>query len=275
MIQNILIPVEVSSGSEAAIELGLRWARRTGAAVTGLGIVDEPTIGKPDPCASGAGKIYRQQELIADARVRVNRLLDKFAKQCHGAAVRFATRKEVGVPSERIIAAAEDFDLTLLGHRSNFHFETQTHPDETLEEVLRDSRRPVAAVADILPVNQTVVVAYDGSPTSVRALETFQKSNLDVWQKVRVVSVGRDEVEARRHAEEGARFLRFFDIPAEPRALVASENVANLLIREVHDLDAGMLVMGAFGRSQAAESLFGSTTLRVLETADTLLFLHH
>jgi nucleotide-binding universal stress UspA family protein len=93
---------------------------------------------------------------------------------------------------------------------------------------------------------------------------------------VRVVSVGASATDASHRAEEAPRFLRSFDIPAEGRCLPASGHTADLLLKEVRDLNAGMLVMGAFGRSALAESLFGSTTLAFLnQETDILLFQHH
>src|SRR5262249_49486993 len=147
--------------------------------------------------------------------------------------------EQVGLPSERILAEAEDFDLTLLGQQTYFHFETQTDPDETLEVVLRNSRRPVVVANEKLPESRSVLVAYDGSPPAVRALEAFQRAGLDQWQTVRVVSVARDPAEATRRAEEATRFLRFYDIPAEARSLSASRPVAELLLEQVEDVKAG------------------------------------
>ena len=100
-------------------------------------------------------------------------------------------RREVGLPSAEILAEEGKFDLTLLGKRTYFHFETQADEDETLEVVLRRSHHPVVAVPMKLPAPAPVVVAYDASPAAGRALAAFPGSGLYEGQAVHVVSVAR------------------------------------------------------------------------------------
>jgi nucleotide-binding universal stress UspA family protein len=278
MIQSILVPLDGSPYSEAALELGIRWAQRTRATLVGLGIVDEPTICKPEATGIGgsAFKVRRDERRLDEARARVASFLERFTRRCADASVTCRSVEHVGLPSERILFEAEDHDLTLLGQRTYFHFETQQEADETLTAVLQASRRPVVAVPQKLPASRSAVVAYDGSPPAVRALEAFQKARLEEWHTVRVLSVADDLAEATRHAEEAARFLRFYTLPAEARPLPASRDPVELLLEQVRDLHAGMLVMGAFGQAKLVTWWTGSTTQTVLkEERDLLIFFHH
>jgi nucleotide-binding universal stress UspA family protein len=205
----------------------------------------------------------------------VDRYLERFAERCAPEGVTCQVLRKVGLPSEQILTEAEDFDLTLLGQQTYFHFATQESPDETLDAVLRQSRRPVVAVPLKLPRSQTVVVAYDASPAAIRALEAYQRTAPLVGQTVYVVSVARNAGEAVRPAEEGARFLRFLGFRAEARPLPASGPTVELLLEQVRELGAGMLVLGAHGHSSIREAFFGSTTQTVLEKSEVVLFLHH
>jgi nucleotide-binding universal stress UspA family protein len=278
MIQSILVPLDGSEYSETALVLGIRWARRTGATLVGLGIVDEPTICRPEATGIGGSsfKRHRDELRLKEARARIAGFLDRFTRQCAEASIPCRTLEHSGLPSERILFEAEDLDLTLLGQHTFFHFETQREADETLKAVLHGCRRPVVAVPRQLPESRAAVVAYDGSPPAVRALEAFQKSSLEDWQSVRVVSVADDLAKATRHAEEATRFLRFSNIPAEAQPLPASGSMDEVLLEQVRDANAGMLVMGAFGGSKLAAWLSGSTTQQVLkEERSFLLFFHH
>jgi nucleotide-binding universal stress UspA family protein len=181
----------------------------------------------------------------------------------------------VGTPAECILAQAEDFDLTILGRRTYFHFATQTEPDDTLTQVLRQIRRPVVAVCAPLPTSRSVLIAYDGSIPAVRALEAFARFPLEDWQAIHVVSVSDKMVNAGRSADEAANFLRHYQLPAESRPVVAPRATAELLLEQARAVDAAMLVMGAFGRSGIKEALFGSKTEAILAKSDMLLFLHH
>jgi nucleotide-binding universal stress UspA family protein len=277
MVQSILIGLDGSPYCEAAVELGIRWARRTHAPLVGLGIVDEPTICKPEPTGiwGGTYKQQRDETLLRDARSRVDGFLERFSQRCAEGLIPCQALQQVGLPSECLLSEAEDRDLTLLGQRTYFHFATQTRPDETLGVVLHQCRRPVVAVPTELPESRTAVVAFDGRPASSRALETFQRAGLERWEAVRVVSVDRRPEVAARHAEEGARFLRFYDIPAEARPLPASRPTAELLLEQVRELGAGMLVMGAFEQHDRGKQLSGTTVRAVLDKVNVLLFVHH
>jgi nucleotide-binding universal stress UspA family protein len=277
MAHKILIGLDGSLYSETAVELGIRWALRNEAELTGLAVVDEPTIRRADPAADGVGFqwILRDEARLRDARHRVDRLLEKFVERCKQAGVGFRARREVGLPSAEILAEEEKFDLTLLGKRTYFHFETQADEDETLDVVLRHSHRPVVAVPMKLPAPAPAVVAYDASPAAGRALAAFRGSGLYEGQAIHVVSVARVAAVASRHAEEGACLLQSHGIPAEPRPLTAAGPVEECLLGEIQTLGAGLVVMGAHGGSSFWEFLFASTTQTILERSETLLFLHH
>jgi nucleotide-binding universal stress UspA family protein len=48
-----------------------------------------------------------------------------------------------------------------------------------------------------------------------------------------------------------------------------------LLLRRCEELEARMLVMGAYGHRGWRDFLFGSTTSHLLESASLPLFIHH
>jgi nucleotide-binding universal stress UspA family protein len=275
MIQNILIGLNGSPRSETAVELGIRWAARTQAAVVGLGIVDEPTIRRAQPAVreENVAKIQRETMAIQDAHSRVDHFLKQFSKRCGEAKVSGRVLKKVGIPAEQILLEAEDYDLTLVGSSTHQHFATQAHPDNTLDEVLRQSRRPVVVVCERLPENRPVLVIYDGSPASARVLKSFQEAWMAEWPAVIVLSVDRTKEVAVRRAEEAAKFLRFHDIPAEARPIAATGSPGNLLHQEVLQCQPGMIAMGMEGEKTLRDYWFGSATETILKESDVLLFL--
>jgi nucleotide-binding universal stress UspA family protein len=275
MIRNILIGLDGSPDSDRAMEQGIRWAKLTGAELVGLGVVDEPTIRRPEPTGTWGScfKESRDKKLLADAREQVQGFLSQFSARCAAAGVRYQARQETGLPSVCILHVNEDTDLTLLGRDSHFHFETQRTPDNTLEEVLRHTERPVVAVPDQVPENRGVLVAYDASPAAARALAWFSSSGLCEGNPVRVVSVGMDQGLAKRRANEAARFLSHYNIHAEVAPMVGRK-ASECILAEVRERRPGLIVMGAFG-GQRSEGYFGrSTTRRMLRNAGVPLFLH-
>ncbi len=120
----------------------------------------------------------------------------------------------------------------------------------------------------------TVLVAYDGGLASARALDAFRVSGLARGRTAHVVSVSADAGLATRRAAEAARFLRFYDIPAEAHPLPAAAPAADLIAEQAERHDAGLIVLGAFGRSRLGELFARSTTSCLLQRSDRVLFCH-
>ncbi len=276
MLRNILLGLDGSPYSEAALELGIRWATRMRAALVGLAVIDEPSILKPEPVGIG-GSHYKQhcdQTRLEDAKCHVEAMLLVFAERCARAEVLYRALKDTGDPAQRILFHADDTDLTLLGQQTYFHFETQATPDQTLEKVLRRGHRPVVAVPRELPGDGGVLVAYDGSRPAARALEAFRAVGLGQGLEVQVISIAADEKAAVRRAEEGTKFLRFYGLEAKARPVPSTQSPAELLLRQASELHAAMIVLGAYGRSRVSEFLFGSTTRSILHGSGQVLFMH-
>ena len=277
MLRSILVGVDGSAYSTTAVELGIGWAQRWDAMLVGLGSVDAPTICKAQPVPLGAAayKAQRDEMLLAEAHHRVAQLLQDFRQRCTRAGVTAQARQEVGSPAECLLLEASQYDLILLGQQTFFHFATQDKPDDTLSVVVRQSPCPVVAVPTTLPAGRTVMVAYDGSPPATRALHMFQALGLDSAYDVHVVCVDAQQKRAACWAEHAMAFLQGHNIVAQAHALVTSVGAAEVLLEQVHKLDAGLIVMGAYGRSMVREFFGTSLTRTMLEESPVPLFLYH
>lgn len=277
MLRSILIGLDGSVYSRTAVELGLRWARQSDAILVGLSVLDEQTIRHPEmvPLGGMAFKEHRDEVLLADARRKVEEFRAAFVGQCAAAGVRCQVLEDTGLPAEQIILEAQRYDLILLGQQTYFHFETERSPDDTLRRVLRSSPRPVVSVPEKLPEGRAVVVAYDSSLQAARTLQVFQAVGWTGAAEVHVVSVAAEAEVAQQHAERGHAFLRHHDVPAEAHALVSAEPPARVILEQVRQRNAGLLVMGAYGHSALREFFFGSVTQAMLRECPVPLFLYH
>lgn len=277
MLRSILVGLDGSNYSTAAVEFGIRLAQKFNALLVGLGVIDEPTICQSEPVPLGASsfKKHRDEALLADARQTVEQFLERFALQCAEKEVACKLLEDVGLPSEQILLEAQRYDLILLGKQTYYHFETQGHADDTLTRVLKNSPRPVVTVPEQLGSGGAIVVAYDGSLQAARTLQAFQALRLDLSQEVHVVAVHADHGEAVRHADRAIDFLGFHEIRAQRHAVATSSSPAAAIIEEVHRLGAGLLVMGAYGQPALREFFFGSVTLTILKEKTVPLFLYH
>ena len=277
MLQSILVGVDGSAYSTAAVELGIQWAQHSGAVLVGLGIIDAPTICKPQPVPLGgsAYKVHHDATLLADASHKVEQFLEDCAQRCAEAGVACQILQDTGLPAEHILLEAQQYDLIMLGQHTFFHFETQQQPDTTLDTVLKQSPRPVVAVPATLPAGRVVVVAYDGSLHAVRALQMFQALGVVDSYEVHVVCVDAHKEKADLCVERAVTFLQGHNIVAQAHALATPESPAHVLLQYVQQVQAGLLVMGSSGRSTLREFFGGSVTRTMLRDSPVPLFLYH
>jgi len=275
MMQNILVGLD---GAVAATELAVEWAKRLGAELTGVAVIDDVPDRAPFPPDTKvySAKVRAYLDSLARMKEETGRFADKFRSRCTEGGVRCLARVETGDPVDVLVAMHEDFDMTLIPTRPRFRFATQEDPDDTLTEVLREACRPIVAVPDALPTGEGVVVAYDGGPAAVDALRSFAESGLGTGSPVSVVAVAEDRETAVPRAEEAARFLADHGVRAEPRPVVsASGHEADELLAAAERENARMVVMGAFSHGRLREWFDRSTTTRMLRGESRLLYLHH
>jgi len=277
MLRSVLIGLDGSAYGHAAIALALRWARRKNVLLAGLGIIDEPAIrgGEAVPLGASEYKHKTEESRLADARRRVEELLESFSQQCAQTDVPFRAMENVGLPWEQIILEAQRYDLVLLGQQTYFHFETQEGPGDTLHKVLKHSPRAVVTVPETLREGSSVLVAYDGSVQAARAIQAFQALELHGTEEVHVLSVHSDQSGATHCADRAVEFLRLHDINAQPLPVASSESPASVILDRADRLSASLLVMGAYGQPTWRESLLGSVTRSVLKESAVPLFLFH
>src|SRR2546426_721777 len=163
VLKSILVGLDGSPYSISAVELGIGWAKQHDALLVGLGIIDEPTIAPREPVPVGAGQFKRDRDeaLLADARRKVEKFLQRFTSQCGEAGVAFKLLEDVGLPADKIVLEAQRYDLVLLGRQTFFHLGSVEGTDETLFQVLRHSPRPVVTVPLALTPGDLILVAYD------------------------------------------------------------------------------------------------------------------
>src|SRR5262249_46385346 len=121
----------------------------------------------------------------------------------------------------------------------------------------------------------TVLIAYDGSLASRRALTAFAMSGLAEGRQVHVAAVDDDGSVAWDMATRGCKLLDERGVAAEPHNLVTVGTVTDALLDLRAKLNACLLVLGAYTRSRFARLLWGSVTKDPLDRSEVPLFLHY
>ena len=118
---------------------------------------------------------------------------------------------------------------------------------------------------------RTVLIAYDGSLQAAKILQLFVASGLAAGRAVHLLTVGEQPRAAARRALE---FLDSHKIQAQPH-LEYGIHAQDHILQMAASLNAGLIVMGAYGRPRFREFIFGSVTKGVLRETTIPVFLHH
>lgn len=277
MLKSILVGLDGSAFSQSALTLALRWAKAFSAQITGAAVVDEPGIRAIEAVPIGGAYIQAEQEgkNIADAKAKAQRFLDVFSARCSTEGVTGTPLLLTGDPPEVILQEAQRHDVILLGIETFFRFETQTGPCNTLDHVLHSPPRPVVAVPETLTDGGPVVIGYDGSVQSARTLSAYVDTGLAKTCENIVVTIDEDEDEAKSLAKKAADFLTLHGATVKVRPLETRIDPGPTLLEHTKQLNAQLLVMGAFGHSMLREFVFGSTTRTVLRGSKVPVMLFH
>jgi nucleotide-binding universal stress UspA family protein len=265
MLRSALVALDGSAYSESATTLAIDWARRFGARLLGLGVLDAPSIrgAEPVPLGAGAYKKARDEARLVDAHRRVVGFLADFQARSQAAGIAAEVLEDIGDPATRILREAQRCDLVILARETHFHFETQEQPDEILAQVLRGSPRPVVVVPRELPEGQGIVLAYGGGREAARTLQTFQLLGLAAGETIDVVSIHRDGAEAETVAHLAGEYLTAHGTSHRLHPIVSAAPPAEVLLEEVQHARPRLLVMGAHG-PHPLRDLFGTSVTRAV-----------
>ena len=182
-----------------------------------------------------------------------------------------------GSPVEKLDHEAEQHDLMILGRETNFHGVRGHDVGDATEQLLEDHPRPLIIVPpDELPKSSDLIMSFDGSIPSSRAMHMVYLLGLANNRKVHVVSVDEDGEVADGLAARGVAFFKARGIDAEPHGLQEHDDTAHAILHMVESLNAGMLAMGAFGEhSMIHQLLSGSVTKQLLRACPVPLFVHY
>ena len=269
MLRSLLVALDGSPYSEAASALARQWAKRFGAHLLGLGILDQPSIeqGEAVPMGAYSFKKHRDEARLADAHRRLLDLLAEFRARCAADGVTATVLEDVGDPIDRIVREVQRCDAVILGRETHFHFDTQDRPDATLAGVISACARPVIVVPRQLPVGGGVLVAYSGGREAARTLQLFQLLGLAGGEEIDVMTIHRDRAEALAVLNLAGAFLDARGAPYRLHPIVTERSPADVVLEEVGRRAPRLLVMGAHGHHQPLRELFAVSATRAVLTA--------
>jgi nucleotide-binding universal stress UspA family protein len=168
---------------------------------------------------------------------------------------------------DNLMEVEPDARLFVLGEHYHARQPSKIHLDHHVERVIRSVKRPVlVATGEQFEAPQCVVIAFDGSPTARKTIETVARSPMLTGLPVLVAMAGADTPLARQQLDDARLTLSAAGFVAETELVPGEpEQVLPALVKAQ---GAALLVMGAYGHSRIRHLIVGSTTTTLLRLSD-------
>lgn len=271
----ILACVDASAYAASVCDLAAWASKRLNLPVEMLHVVQRKDAVAQRHDLSGAIGLGAKTDLLeeltrleeADARLQVERgriLLATMGERLQaGGAKAVAPLHRHGGIVETIIEREADARVVVIGKRGASHEFASDHIGSKIERVVRASAKPVLIAPHAVEEPESVVLAYDGSKASDRALERVASSPLFAALPVHVVTVGPDD-ERHRKLLETARDALVGDRAVE--LTITQGKAEEAIAAVVERAPRSLLVMGAYGHSPLRTLIVGSTTTALIRT---------
>ena len=272
----ILVCLDGSKYSQAAVEYAAQIAVEHDASLTGVGVIDLPGILRasgPAPIGAMRSDELSEQHHVKEARQVVAQILIDFEKTCRDKNIRYSIHSEAGSPFREIIEESKFHDFIILGQKTFFRHGIGRERGNTLHRILHNGLAAVFAVPDSVREIKKVLIAYDNSVQVTKAIQMFLL--LHIWNQcdITLLNVNSDAARAKRLLDRLGEYVGRYGIqPAKVHLRGRPDKAILSYIRE-HEID--LLVMGAYGKRTASDFVFGSATKSLIDHADIPLFIYH
>lgn len=247
-IQRILVALDASPGSLAALATAARLASLLGARLLGVFVEDVNLVRVARlPFAREVRYLSATVEPLTEQKVAQRLQLQAIRAQL--AFVEAAERNKVrgsfhvvqGLVTAELLAAALQADLLVMGRVGRA---AVTRMGSTARAALQQASCSVLLMQPGVDVTQPVLVVYDGSEGGRRAL-TLAAHLAQPGRRLHVLSWAPDEEMARHRNKEATAHLQGYDLEVSTQQVVQYETES--IVHIIHHANPGIVVLGETG----------------------------
>lgn len=214
MLKRILVPLDTSEYSEAAVDYACGIAKQHGAKLTGIVVLNlfglKKTLGRP-----GMGGIHYYKKLesfkIKEAQEHIEKLKTKFSDKCESEGIPYSIDDEEGRPSTCILEDGRFHDLIVIGMKTHFRLGSASETGASSERIIENCITPkylVPSEKGLRKDQNKVLIILDDSQPSGRALQRYCQVGLpEVTGKIKVVMASRKEADAKESLQRAEDLL--------------------------------------------------------------------
>jgi len=277
--KSILVQVDNSTACVERINLAFSLAARSEAHLTALAFL--PPLQLPPSVHTHFGPEVRER-YAALRQQEADQALDRFRQMAASAGVASVEMRRVGGdPAASFALHARYHDLAIIGQYEQADESTPGQDGRAFQDhAVLGAGRPVLVVpyAGKFPrCGRNVVVAWDASREASRAVYDALPL-LKAAREVTVLVINAEKTAG--HGEEPGADIALVMARHGIKVNVVRDSsreldVGILLLSRLADLDADLLVMGAYGHSRLREIVAGGVTRTLLESTPVPLLMSH
>lgn len=274
-MNRILAAIDASLYATSVIDHAAWAARRLGASVEVLHVIQRKDAVAARHDLSGAVGLGAKSALMEEL-VRIDEQEGRLAQEKGRALLAAAASHlaELGMADvtlthrhggivETIIEHEEAADLVVIGKRGASADFARGHLGSKVERVARQSIRPLLVASRAFAEPTTILVAFDGGPSSRKAVAHAASSPLFAGLRLHVVMAGREEGAQASHLNWARELLATRDNSSVD---IIDGKAEEVIAGQIATTGADMLLMGAYGHSPLRTMIMGSTTTAMVRS---------
>jgi len=277
-MNKILLVADQGLNSGDYLQRAFHLARLNDAVLTGLFVQD--TMLADYYTVLGGEPVYYEhifdviKETLSESEAKSVSSIRYFVARCKENGIKFTVHFRKGDPLEEIVRESRTADLLLMGYHHYDALGGASNPT-LVKDTLKKSFCPVLLMPEAGYNPDGVVLCYDGSDASLRAIDRFYhlfKPHCRTWpvHLVEVHETGSRPIGVDKGLSELLR-LRFSNLEWVELKGRASEELPYFARQK----GSRMLVMGSYGSAGIKRFLKGSTADHLLNTGNILTFITH
>ncbi len=277
MKQRIIVGLDGTEFSLSAIHWACRRAQTFGGILIGIAILDKPGIRKTGVGAGVGSSYYAQRSIdskMEHASTRTKEFMDQFERICAESKVPCEIYLKIGNPFEVFKEECKIADLTILGLRTFFKFETTQKPDDNLiRKLMREPVCPIIGVPKKVQPHRNVIIMYSGKAASTRAMRAWAhiSPNIPDTYKVKLLTVT-DSVEDGEYLLNRAEiYLKAYGI--HPEKIWHTGNPENAMYETAKEFSPSLVVVGE--EMDKPSYFFGRRTTKLMEDGTLPMFVYY
>lgn len=277
MFKSILVPIDGSETSLVAVDYAIELSKSFNSEIIGISIMDIKKLAGPfmrDLGTSIGGMVP-----YGDFQQKVRKLMEDTAKaaldelegKCNSANIPYTRGVKEGIVSKEIVKSAERCDMISMGMSGEHTLWRDALLGSNLESVARQTHKPIMVTPETYKTITKILIAYDGSLFSTKALHTGAEITKRMHLALTVVNISSDKNKGEKILSEANGYLKDCDITHNTILESGDPVKAISTLCEKHSYD--LLVMGAYGHSKTRDLILGSTTVRLMRKSNRPLLL--